>query len=111
AFFFFFSSRRRHTRFSRDWSSRRVLFRSVELAESAILHSDPQRFALLYRLLWRLQGTPRILDDRADLDVRRIDELARGVRRDMQIGRASCRERARISVRGGTAARTNGQVR
>ncbi len=68
--------------------------RFVELAESAILHSDPQRFALLYRLLWRLQGTPRILDDRADLDVRRIDELARGVRRDMHKMRAFVRFRA-----------------
>src|SRR3712207_8642969 len=27
-FFFFFSSRRRHPRYWRDWSSRRVLFRS-----------------------------------------------------------------------------------
>src|SRR3712207_6959847 len=27
--FFFFSSRRRHTRYWRDWSSRRVLFRSL----------------------------------------------------------------------------------
>src|SRR6266508_2855426 len=27
--FFFFSSRRRHTRWPRDWSSRRVLFRSA----------------------------------------------------------------------------------
>src|SRR5256886_7009885 len=30
AIFFFFSSRRRHTRFDCDWSSRRVLFRSLE---------------------------------------------------------------------------------
>src|SRR5690606_39697467 len=28
---FFFSSRRRHTRFSRDWSFRRVLFRSSRI--------------------------------------------------------------------------------
>src|SRR3712207_8103427 len=28
--FFFFSSRRRHTRYWRDWSSGRVLFRSLE---------------------------------------------------------------------------------
>ena len=27
----------------------------VELAKTAILHRDPERFAILYRLLWRLQ--------------------------------------------------------
>src|SRR5690349_10566902 len=27
----------------------------VELAKLAILHRDPERFALLYRLLWRLR--------------------------------------------------------
>ena len=28
----------------------------VELAQIAILHRDRERFALLYRLLWRLRG-------------------------------------------------------
>src|SRR3984957_21310 len=28
----------------------------VELAQSAILHHDTARFAILYRLLWRLRG-------------------------------------------------------
>ncbi|MEG3598201.1 MAG: uracil-DNA glycosylase, partial [Pseudomonadota bacterium] len=28
--------------------------RFVSLARNAILHSDPERFTLLYRLLWRL---------------------------------------------------------
>src|SRR5205809_5552999 len=32
---FFFSSRRRHTRCSRDWSSRRVLFRSLATTVTA----------------------------------------------------------------------------
>ena len=54
----------------------------VALAKKAILHSDPARFAVLYRLLWRLQGNPRVLEDKADSDVRRIEELARTVRRD-----------------------------
>src|SRR3712207_4647976 len=35
--FFFFSSRRRHTRYWRDWSSRRVLFRSVRRVARAEL--------------------------------------------------------------------------
>jgi probable DNA metabolism protein len=66
----------------------------VELAQGAVCHSDPGRFALLYRLLWRLQRNPRIMEDRADPDVRRIDELARAVRRDVHKMRAFVRFRA-----------------
>ena len=33
--------------------------RFIELAEAAICHSDPERFALLYRLLFRLQQIAR----------------------------------------------------
>ena len=35
----------------------------VELAKSAILHRDGQRFALLYRLLWRLRSDRRMRSD------------------------------------------------
>ena len=56
--------------------------RFVSLAKNAILHSDPDRFALLYRLLWRLQSSPRIMEDKADPDVRRMEELDKNVRRD-----------------------------
>jgi DNA polymerase len=35
----------------------------VELASTAILHRDPQRFALLYRLLWRLRDERAMLRD------------------------------------------------
>jgi len=55
----------------------------LQLAQKAILHRDPSRFALLYRLLWRLQARPRLMEDAADSDVRRIGELARIVRRDI----------------------------
>ena len=41
-----------------------------------------ERFALLYRLLWRLQANPRMMEDKADPDVRRIEELDKNVRRD-----------------------------
>ena len=44
----------------------------VDLAEAAICHSDPERFALLYALLLRIRETPRALDDAADPLVRRI---------------------------------------
>ena len=54
----------------------------ISLAKNAALHSDPQRFALLYRLLWRLQANPRLLEDKADKEVRRLAELDKAVRRD-----------------------------
>ena len=56
--------------------------RFVNLARNAALHSDPERFALLYRLLWRLQANPGMMEDKADDDVRRIEELDKNVRRD-----------------------------
>lgn len=56
--------------------------RFVNLARNAILHSDPERFALLYRLLWRLQANGRAMEDKADPDVRKLEELDKNVRRD-----------------------------
>ncbi len=56
--------------------------RFVKLARNAILHSDPERFALLYRLLWRLQANGRAMEDKADPDVRKLEELDKNVRRD-----------------------------
>ncbi len=53
-----------------------------ELAGAAILHSDRERFALLYQLLCRLQDNPKLLDDQADPLVRRVEMLAKAVRRD-----------------------------
>jgi DNA polymerase len=65
----------------------------LELAQSAILHSEPERFALLYRLLSRLQSHPKLMEDAADPDVRRMGELARTVRRDIHKMRAFVRFR------------------
>ena len=56
--------------------------RFVNLARNAALHSDPERFSLLYRLLWRLQANPGMMEDKADDDVRKIEELDKNVRRD-----------------------------
>jgi len=55
----------------------------VDLATSAICHSDPERFALLYALLLKLRGNRRALEDRADPLVDRIEKLAKEVRRDV----------------------------
>jgi DNA polymerase len=56
--------------------------RFLAVARSAALHSDPARFGWLYRVLWRLQRQPRLMEDKADPEVRRIEELAKSVRRD-----------------------------
>ena len=56
--------------------------RFLTIARSAALHSDPARFGLLYRLLWRLQSNPRLMEDKADIEVRRLEEFAKSVRRD-----------------------------
>lgn len=65
----------------------------LQIAKSAILHTDPTRFSLLYRLLWRLQANPRLMDDAADADVRAAAMLARTVRRDIHKMRAFLRFR------------------
>ncbi|MDT0507976.1 UdgX family uracil-DNA binding protein [Novosphingobium sp. MMS21-SN21R] len=65
----------------------------LQLAQSAVLHIDPERFSLLYRLLWRLQSNHRLMDDKADEDVRRVEDLARQVRRDIHKMRAFVRFR------------------
>ncbi|MEL7519920.1 MAG: TIGR03915 family putative DNA repair protein, partial [Pseudomonadota bacterium] len=56
--------------------------RFMQLARNAALHSDSERFSLLYRLLWRLQSNSRCMEDKADPDVRRVEELDKSVRRD-----------------------------
>lgn len=56
--------------------------RFLTIARSAALHSDSARFGLLYRVLWRLQRNPRLMEDKADPEVRRLEELAKAVRRD-----------------------------
>ncbi|MDP1875355.1 UdgX family uracil-DNA binding protein [Phenylobacterium sp.] len=41
----------------------------VDLASRVALHRSPERFDLLYRLLWRLEATPRLLEIASDPDV------------------------------------------
>jgi DNA polymerase len=53
-----------------------------KLAKAVICHSDGARFALLYRLLWRLQGERRLLDNATDADVHAARRMARSVRRE-----------------------------
>lgn len=54
----------------------------VELAKAAILHRDPERFAILYRLLWRLHANHDLLQAATDPDVALVTAMARAVHRD-----------------------------
>ena len=54
----------------------------MELAKIAILHRDRERFAMLYRLLWRLCGHHDLLEIATDPDVMRVTAMAKAVRRD-----------------------------
>ncbi len=54
-----------------------------EIAVDAALHSDPDRFGLLYRLAWRLQFEPRLMGDATDKDVAQLGDLAKSVRREV----------------------------
>jgi len=65
----------------------------LDLAETAILHRDPQRFALLYTLLLRLRTQAGLIEGRADPLVRRLEEMAGSVRRDVHKMRAFLRFR------------------
>jgi DNA polymerase len=65
----------------------------VDLARTVVLNADPQRFALLYTLLVRILDQPRLIEDRADPLVRRLEEMAKTVRRDIHKMRAFVRFR------------------
>jgi DNA polymerase len=61
--------------------------------EQAALHRDPSRWALIYRLLWRLQREPGLRDDPLDADMTRLVHMAQAVRRDIHKMRAFVRFR------------------
>ena len=66
----------------------------LELAETAIQARDPQRFALLYTLVWRVhRGERHLLEDVADPAVQRVQRLAQSVRRNTHKMRAFLRFR------------------
>jgi len=65
----------------------------IDLARKAILHRAPERFALLYALLARLRVESKLMEDAADPLVRRLEGLAKEVRRDIHKMRAFLRFR------------------
>lgn len=54
----------------------------IKLAGAVICHVDPGRFALLYRLLFRLRQERRLLDIVTDADVVAARQLAKSIGRD-----------------------------
>jgi DNA polymerase len=58
-----------------------------------VCHSDPERFALLYAMLVRILAAPGALGDSADPLVRRLERMAKEVRRDIHKMRAFLRFR------------------
>lgn len=68
---------------SKSSSTFKVPRRFVELAELAALYRSDDRFALLYRVLYRVaHGAPKLLDDELDPDVRELLRRVKSVRHD-----------------------------
>jgi len=63
------------------------------MASRVTLHSNPERFSLLYALLLRVIDQPQLVKDRGDRQLRRVLELFDTIRRDMHKMRAFVRFR------------------
>lgn len=64
-------------------SAARIPAEFMDLLESLICHSDPQRYGLAYRLLWRLvQGERQLLQLITDPDMTRARAASKNVQRD-----------------------------
>jgi len=65
----------------------------VRLCETVVLHQNPARFGLLYRLLWRLVHEPGLRNDPLDAERVRAQHMAQAVRREMHKMKAFVRFR------------------
>lgn len=73
-----------------------------QLIETVVCHGDPERYALLHRLVWRvLNGERALLDQHADPLVHRLERLDKAVRRDIHKMHAFLRFRALPDPDGG----------
>jgi DNA polymerase len=66
----------------------------LELTDQALLHRDPARFALMYRLLWRLRQQRRLIERDSDADIVQARRWEKAVRRDIHKMHAFVRFRA-----------------
>ncbi len=53
----------------------------IGLAQTVVWHADPERFARLYALLWRLRTEPTLMSDRGDPALAHLRLMEKGVRR------------------------------
>ena len=65
----------------------------LRLCEVVVLHRDPERFALLYRLLWRLVHEPALRGDAVDAEMLAAQQMGQAVRRDLHKMKALLRFR------------------
>ena len=73
-----------------------------ELIELVVCHRDPERFALLYRLIWRLLHDERtLLEVQSDPLVHRLEGMRKSVRRDLHKMHAFVRFRETTDPDGG----------
>jgi DNA polymerase len=71
-----------------------------DLVRLVVCHREPERYALLYKLIWRiLHGEPHLLEVASDPLVFRLDRMAKSVRRDLHKMHAFVRFR-RIDAEG-----------
>lgn len=69
--------------------------RFVETARLATHHAAPERWALIYRVLWRIvNGERQLMQNELDGDVRTLGALAQSVTRDVERMKAFVRFRA-----------------
>lgn len=55
----------------------------LALADTVMLHRDPERFGLLYTLLWRLRTERGLMEVGVDPLVAKLERMAKSVRRDI----------------------------
>src|SRR5690606_40432012 len=107
---FCFSSRRRHTRFSRDWSSDVLLFRS-EVAITSLrvfqsLRCDPSKYKAPTQK-WGAVHIENVTDATGTANAP-IQQVTGGWCDGSEIGRASCRERVLVAVVAGWGVERDG---
>jgi len=72
----------------------------TRLCEFVVQHRDPERFSLLYRLLWRLVHEPGLRNDPVDADMLQAQHMAHAVRRDIHKMKANLRMRSLRDAQG-----------
>src|SRR5206468_7945905 len=104
---FFFSSRRRHTRSDRDWSSD-VCSSDLGREEIETLENETD-FVAAQLGARRVAQCREIVAVNQDFAARGLRQSADQVQERRQIGRASCRERVEMSEVGGAVQEKEGR--